>query len=126
MNLLCDYKLKKDVLGNCLSTTIRTNGAVAIFLPGVAERIGQLMGGGFYMVFTSIHEVMIHNANLTYPEDLENILRDTLREATPEEDFLTDKVYRYCKDTGTFLVYKGTVFLELGKPKACPEKLEEN
>ena len=61
MNLLCDYKLKKDVLGNCLSTTIRTNGAVAIFLPGVAERIGQLMGGGFYMVFTSIHEVMIHN-----------------------------------------------------------------
>ena len=77
------------------------------------------------MVFTSIHEVMIHNANLTYPEDLENILRDTLREATPEEDFLTDKVYRYCKDTGTFLVYKGTVFLELGKPKACPEKQVE-
>ena len=74
MNLLCDYKLKKDVLGNCLSTTIRTNGAVAIFLPGVAERIGQLMGGGFYMVFTSIHEVMIHNEKSADPEELKKVM----------------------------------------------------
>ena len=122
MNLLCDYKLKKDVLGNCLSTTIRTNGAVAIFLPGVAERIGQLMGGGFYMVFTSIHEVMIHNADHSYPEDLENVLRETLREATPEEDFLTDKIYRYCRETGDFLMYKGTVFIDLNKLKSDSEE----
>lgn len=126
MDLSHEFFLKRDSIGNCLSTARRTNGAVAIFLPGVAKRLAELLDADFYMVFTSIHEVMIHNANLTYPEDLENILRDTLREATPEEDFLTDKVYRYCKDTGTFLVYKGTVFLELGKPKACPEKLEEN
>ena len=45
MNLLCDYKLKKDVLGNCLSTTIRTNGAVAIFLPGVAVRTCEIHMG---------------------------------------------------------------------------------
>ena len=122
MNLLCDYKLKKDVLGNCLSTTIRTNGAVAIFLPGVAERIGQLMGGGFYMVFTSIHEVMIHNADHSYPEDLENVLRETLREATPEEDFLTDKIYRYCRETGDFLMYNGTVFIDLNKLKSDSEE----
>lgn len=41
---------------------------------------------------------MIHNADHSYPEDLENVLRETLREATPEEDFLTDKIYRYCRD----------------------------
>ena len=105
-----------------MSTTRRTNGAVAIFLPGVAKRLADLIGADFYMVFTSIHEVMIHNVNLTYPDDLENILRDTLREATPEEDFLTDKVYRYCKDTGKFLVYKGDMFLSLGTPRRVKEE----
>lgn len=79
MNLMCDYKIKKDALGNCLSTTIRTNGAVAIFLPGVAERIGQLMGCGFYMVFTSIHEVMIHSERNANPKELKQVLEDTVR-----------------------------------------------
>ena len=104
MNLLCDYKLKKDVLGNCLSTTIRTNGAVAIFLPGVAERIGQLMGGGFYMVFTSIHEVMIHNEKSADPEELKKVLEDTVNETTPPEDFLTYQIYHYDLETGSFSV----------------------
>ena len=104
MNLLCDYKLEQDVLGNCLSTTIRTNGAVAIFLPGVAERIGQLMGGGFYMVFTSIHEVMIHNEKSADPEELKKVLEDTVNETTPPEDFLTYQIYHYDLETGSFSV----------------------
>ena len=105
MNLLCDYKLKKDVLGNWLSTTIRTNGAGAIFLPGVAERIGQLMGGGFYMVFTSIHEVMIHNERSADPEELKKVLADTVNETTPPEDFLTYQIYHYDLETGAFSVF---------------------
>ena len=74
------------------------------------------------MVFTSIHEVMIHNADHSYPEDLENVLRETLQEATPEEDFLTDKIYRYCRETGDFLMYKGTVFIDLNKLKSDSEE----
>ena len=75
------------------------------------------MNADFYLVFTSIHEVMIHNVNISYPEDLEIVLRDTIQEATPEEDFLTDKVYRYCRETGDFMMYQGTVFWKLGKPR---------
>lgn len=41
MNLLFDMSLKKDAIGNCLSTSVRTNGAVAVFLPGVAATIGE-------------------------------------------------------------------------------------
>lgn len=102
MNLMCDYKIKKDALGNCLSTTIRTNGAVAIFLPGVAERIGQLMGCGFYMVFTSIHEVMIHSERNVNPKELKQVLEDTVRETTPPEDFLTYQIYHYDPESESF------------------------
>ena len=116
MDLNHDYQLKRDSIGNCLSTARRTNGAVAAFLPGVARRIADLMDADFYLVFTSIHEVMIHNVNLSYPEDLEVVLKDTIREATPDEDFLTDKVYRYCRETGDFMMYQGASFLDIGSP----------
>src|SRR5699024_11020258 len=102
MNLLSDYPLRKGVMGNCLSTTKRTNGAAAIFLPGVAERIAALLEDSFYMVFTSIHEVMIHRASCVDPEDLRLVLADTVRETTPPEDFLTLNIYRYDRESGTF------------------------
>ena len=44
-------------------------------------------------MFTSIHEVMIHNAATAKPEDLRRVLEDTVRDTTPEEDFLTLNIY---------------------------------
>ena len=61
MNVGDNSKLTKEAMGNCLSTTKKTNGAVAVFLPGVAQRLAYLLDSDFYMVFTSVHEVMIHN-----------------------------------------------------------------
>lgn len=102
MDLLGGFKLKRDAMGNCLSTTKRTNGAVAAFLPGVANRIGDLLEGSFYLVFTSIHEVMIHLDTKADPEDLKQILKRTIDEATPEEDILTYKIYHYDREAECF------------------------
>lgn len=100
MNILSNFVLKKDSRGNCLSTIERTNGAVAVFLPGVMERLGNLMGGSFYMVFTSIHEVMIHYDKEVEVEELRRVLKETIEEATPEEDFLSLYIYHYDRETG--------------------------
>jgi hypothetical protein len=102
MNLCREYAIKKDSMGSCLSTTKRTNGAVAIFLPGVARRIGQLMGEDFYVVFTSIHEAMIHNDQTVDVESLKRILRETINEATAYEDFLSYQIYHYNRQTECF------------------------
>lgn len=95
MDTNIDFYLNNGRIGDCLSTTERTNGAVAIFLPGVAERLGELIGNGYYIVFTNIHEVMIHNENSVDPKSLKMILKDTIDEATPVEDFLSFNVYHY-------------------------------
>ena len=95
--------IDKGPLGNCLSTTIRSNGAVAVFLPGVAERLSELLEGDFYAVFTSVHEVMIHSVVESNEMDLKATLLDTLEEATPEADVLTKKVYRYDKESKDFV-----------------------
>ena len=102
MNLLSDYPIRRGAVGNCLSTVKRTNGAVAVFLPGVASRLADLMQGNLYLVFTSIHEVMIHNEATVDPEDLRHVLIDTIKETTPEEDVLTFHIYHYNRETGIF------------------------
>ena len=100
----CDEDvISKDAMGNCLSTTIKTNGAVAVFLPGVAEHLAELLNSDFYIVFTSIHEVMIHSVKSGVdPKDLKLVLRDTLREVTPSSDYLTEKIYKYNRRTHKF------------------------
>lgn len=99
----CDEDvISKDGMGNSLSTTIKTNGAVAVFLPGVAEHLAELLNSDFYMAFTSIHEVMIHNAKKVDPEDLKSVLTDTIRETVPEEDYLTSRIYKYNRRTHKF------------------------
>lgn len=98
---VCD--LDKSFSGNILSTTRKTNGAVAVFLPGVAEKISELLDSDFYMVFTSIHEVMIHSTGSGVDlKDLKLVLQDTLREATPSSDCLTEKIYKYNRRTHKF------------------------
>ena len=102
MNLLEEHQLHKDCMGNCLSTLRKTEGAVAIFLPGVAERLADLLGANFYIVFTSVHEVMIHNETQVDPEDLRTVLKDTIKEATSEEEFLSYYIYHYNRKTRQF------------------------
>lgn len=95
-----DYRIDKYPMGTCLSTKIYTNGAAVIFIPEVAKRIYQLMGNGYYLVFTSIHELMVHNDKTVAPEDLRIALRQTMEEATPWEDRLTTHIYHYDEENG--------------------------
>lgn len=96
-------KLEKGPLGNCLSTSVTTNGAVAVFLPGVAKKLGELLDSDFYLVFTSIHELMIHSVKNTCPDRLSQILADTVEESTRPEDYLTSAIYRYYRDADCIL-----------------------
>lgn len=97
------FDLDKSFSGNILSTTRKTNGAIAVFLPGVAEKISEMLNSDFYMVFTSIHEVMIHSTGSGVdPKDLKLVLQDTLREVTPSSDYLTEKIYKYNRRTHKF------------------------
>ena len=95
-----DYIPRSDAMGNCLSIKQKTNGAVAIFYPGVAKEYCRKMDAeDIYLVFTSIHEVMVHNARMIEPEDLASVLDDTIKESTPEGDVLTKHIYYYNAET---------------------------
>lgn len=68
-----------------LSTFQNTNGAVALFYPGVAEKLSQLMDGSFQVVFMNVNDLMVfpmksHQLARTYLEigSESNILGEVL------------------------------------------------
>ena len=92
-----DYIPDRSEMGNCLSTKTKAYGAVAIFYPHIADLFCQLMNTEeLYLAFTSIHEVMVHDARrMGDPKNLQEVLKNTIAGATPKSDFLTENIYHY-------------------------------
>lgn len=84
-----------------VTTTTQMNGAVALFYPGVKERIAQLFGGDFYVAFTSIHEGRIHKRGILSPRQILDHLKQVNKTFDPTE-ILSRKVYLYESDTNVF------------------------
>lgn len=77
-----------------LSTSKAANGALAIFYPGVREKLHKLLGDDFFVVFMNINDVMV------VPKDQQSLARLFLRSAKSGSDmgemlsqslFLSDK-----------------------------------
>lgn len=92
----------KAVTGNCISTTTRTNGAIAVFLPGVAKRISECLDDDFYIAFTSIHEAMIHAVNTISVEVLQDVLTETINDTVDDDEFLSYRIFKYSRDAQKF------------------------
>ncbi len=93
---IVDYEKVKNLL------ILRLRNTEQFFIPEVAKRIYQLMGNGYYLVFTSVHELMVHNDKTVDSEDLSIVLRlrQTMEEAIPWGDRLTTHVYYYDEENG--------------------------
>lgn len=96
-----------------LTNTLEINGAIAVFYPGVAEKIAQDLGGDFYIAFTSIHEAQIHGVGMISPEMAEYSLQETNRECTRPEEVLSNHVYRYSQEKKIFSMLRDGDFLEV-------------
>lgn len=84
-----------------ITTTRKTNGAIAMFYPGVKEKIAEMFDDSFYIAFTSIHEAMIHKKGTIEPSSIRCHIRATNRTFGKEET-LTEEVYYYDKDNHLF------------------------
>lgn len=87
----------EGIKGYRLTTTRQMNGALAIFYPGVQERIAEILGGDFFVGFTSVHEAVIHPVAYKNLNDMKEAIQH-VNAVFDEQDMLTNRVYRYsCK-----------------------------
>lgn len=91
---------------NIISNPMKLNGAVTIFLPGVAKRISELIGGDFYFVTTSIHEAVVHSLDSIDPKMLSSHICEMTqfyleRGMLQPREVLSRSVFKYnsAKDT---------------------------
>lgn len=84
--------------GVFITNTNQTNGAVSIFLPGVAKKLGELLGGDYYIAFTSLHEAVLHKTGTVELEQIRKALNGVNMEIIEEKDFLSKQVYRYSRE----------------------------
>lgn len=101
-----------------LTNNSRINGAGALAREGVLDRIGELIGSDFYVLPSSIHEVLIvpDNGNMQAKE-LEDMVREVNATQVAPEDLLSDKVQHYDRAVKT---------LGRKQEKGLLERLSEN
>lgn len=75
------------------------NGSACLLYPGVLETIGRELGGGFFIIPSSVHEVIIVPDSVsTDPDYLRALVSGVNREHVMPEDVLSDSVYHYPED----------------------------
>ncbi|MBQ6734082.1 MAG: hypothetical protein IJR00_04140 [Lachnospiraceae bacterium] len=86
--------------GAVVTTTRTTNGAIALFYPGVKEKIAELFQDDFYVVFTAISEAWVHPKGSVTPRTLLARLKES-NKAFPDS-LLSRKIYLYSRADQTF------------------------
>ncbi len=78
------------------TTHDRTNGAGIIAYPGFLDMAAEKLGGDFYLLPSSVHEVILLKDNPDMdPKYLESMVRDVNNTHVAPEDRLSNKVYHY-------------------------------
>ena len=101
-----------------LSTESLQFGAAALFYPGVIEKIGKRIPEGFYVLPSSIHEVLILPKNQGEKAMLETMVQEINATQVAPDEVLSDFVSEYDPRTRT---------MEWGRDPnlSLPEKLQE-
>lgn len=84
-----------------VTTTMQINGAIAMFYPGVKERIAEMIGGDYLVAFTSISEARIHKCGTINPIEALRRVKG-MNKMIPADEVLTRKIFMYECATGAF------------------------
>ena len=92
------------------------NGAAVMFYPGQMDQIGDRLGGDFFILPSSVHEMLVipDDGNFQY-QDLQSMVADVNETQVAETDRLTDEVYHY--DTEERVFEKAATFEDRQKQK---------
>ena len=90
-----------EVGGMYVLTTESGNlGASALFYPDVKEKAAEMIGSGYYVLPSSIHEVILVPDTMDHDaRDLCDMVKQANRSVVEPKDVLSDNVYHYDKDS---------------------------
>ena len=82
-------------------------GAAVLFYPGIMERIGEILGCGYYVLPSSIHEVMIiPDAAEPDVQDMADTVLEANATVVDRNELLSDNVFHYSTEEGVLCVVR--------------------
>lgn len=78
----------------------KVRGAAGIMSPIIQERLEKLLGDEFYIIPSSIHETICCSKAAIDAGSASSMIKQVNPEELPEEDFLSDSLYKYTKGKG--------------------------
>ena len=82
-----------------LTNSTGSLGAAALFYPDVKEKAAELMGSDYYILPSSVHEVILVPDNPSIDaKDLCKMVKEANRTVVEEKDILSDNVYHYSRE----------------------------
>lgn len=91
-----------DIPLTVLTNDRRTHGAACILYPGMLERIGERKKKSFYIIPSSIHEVLLlERTGAEAPEEMKKMICEVNRQHVAAEEVLSDNLYYYDLPTKT-------------------------
>lgn len=91
-----DCRTEEEIPLNVLTNNRRSHGASCILYPGLLEKIAERNGKSFYIIPSSIHEVLIlEETGAEEPAEMRNMIREVNREHVAAEEVLSDNLYYY-------------------------------
>ena len=90
-----------DVGGMYVLTTESGNlGASALFYPDVREKAAEMLGSGYYILPSSVHEtILVPESAVIDEKELCNMVKQANRTVVEPKDVLSDNVFHYDKNT---------------------------
>lgn len=81
-----------------LSNKLRSFGAASMLYDGILEKVGQKLGENYYILPSSIHEVIVvPEGKSPVKQDLEEMVREINETQVEEEEVLSDRVYYFSR-----------------------------
>lgn len=81
-----------------LSNKLRSFGAASMLYEGILEKVGQKLGENYYILRSSIHEVIVvPESKSPVKQDLEEMVREINETQVEEEEVLSDRVYYFSR-----------------------------
>ena len=98
-NLLIESVTEADDFMYVLSNPIRSFGAACIVYPEVLDMAGQVLGEDYYVLPSSVHEVVLVPASKGMkPEDMNAMVTEINQTQVAEEEILSNHAYLYQRE----------------------------
>lgn len=91
-----DCRTEEEIPLTVLTNSRRSHGASCILYPGLLEKIAQRNRKSFYIIPSSIHEVLIlEETGAEEPDEMRKMICEVNREHVAAEEVLSDNLYYY-------------------------------